>query len=167
MQKWISAIKRKNFEANQWSRICSVHFTAQDYQVRPGAHRLLLKDNAVPSVFPSFPSYLQTPIKIPRKPPTLRNCCGKDLTVNQLEDNVNECDDMCPVSNFKSVEVQTDNYYPDEEILKNKIKILQQKLRRKNKKIENLEDLLSNLKNRGLLEDEPQTIIASNFKAQY
>ena len=53
-----------------------------------------------------------------------------DLTVNQLEDNVNGCDDMCPVSNFKSVEVQTDNYYSDEEILKNKIKILQQKLRR-------------------------------------
>lgn len=89
-----------------------------------------------------------------------------DLTVNQLEDSVNECDDMCPVSNFKSVEVQTDNYYPDEEILKNKIQILQQKLRRKNKKIENLEDLLSNLKNRGLLEDEPQTIIASNFKGK-
>lgn len=89
-----------------------------------------------------------------------------DLTVNQLEDNVNECDDMCPVSNFKSVEVQTDNYYSHEKILKNKIKILQQKLRRKNKKIENLEDLLSNLKNRGLLEDEPQTIIASNFKGK-
>jgi hypothetical protein len=50
---------------------------------------------------------------------------------------------MYPVSNFKSVEVQTDTYYPNEEILRNKIKILQQKLIRKNKKIENLEDLLS------------------------
>jgi len=58
-----------------------------------------------------------------------------DLTVDQLEDNVNECDDMYPVSNFKSVKVQTDTYYPNEEILRDKIKILQQKLRRKNKKI--------------------------------
>jgi len=79
MEKWISAIKRKHFEASQWSRICSVHFTEQDYQVRPGAHRLLLKENAVPSVFPSFPSYLQTPIKIPRKPPTLRNFCSNGI----------------------------------------------------------------------------------------
>jgi len=79
MEKWISAIKRKKFKASQWSRICSVHFTEHDYQVRPDAHRLLLKDNAVPSVFPSFPSYLQTPIKIPRKPPTLRNFCSKGI----------------------------------------------------------------------------------------
>jgi len=79
MEKWISAIKRKKFEASQWSRICSVHFTEQDYQVKPGAHRLLLRDNAVPSVFPSFPSYLQTPIKIARKPPTLRNFCSNGI----------------------------------------------------------------------------------------
>lgn len=59
MSKWVSAIKRKNFEPNQWSRICSIHFTEQDFQVRPGAHRLLLKDDAVPSIFSSFPSYLQ------------------------------------------------------------------------------------------------------------
>jgi len=73
---------------------------------------------------------------------------------------------MYPASSFKSVEVQTDTFYPNEEFLRNKIKILRQKLRRKNKKIENLEDLLSNLKNRGLLEDDPQTIIASNFKGK-
>jgi len=89
-----------------------------------------------------------------------------DLNVDQLQDNNNECDNMYPASSFKSVEVQTDTFYPNEEFLRNKIKILQQKLRRKNKKIENLEDLLSNLKNRGLLEDDPQTIIASNFKGK-
>ncbi|XP_026806139.1 LOW QUALITY PROTEIN: THAP domain-containing protein 1-like [Rhopalosiphum maidis] len=164
VKKWISAIKRKSFEASQWSRICSVHFTEQDYQVRPGAHRLLLKDHAVPSVFPSFPTYLQVPIKITRKSPTLRNCF--DLTVDQLEDNINGCNNMYPVSNFKSVNVQTDTYYPNEEILRNKIEILQQKLRRKNKKIKNLKNLLNNLKNRGLLEDEPQTIIAFNFEGK-
>lgn len=79
MEKWISAIKRKKFKASQWSRIFSVYFTEQDYQVRPGAHRSLLKDNVVPSVFPLFPSYLQTPIKISKKPPTLRNFCGKPI----------------------------------------------------------------------------------------
>jgi len=79
MTKWLNAIRRKQFKANQWSRLCSVHFTEQDYQVRPGAHRLLLKNNAVPSVFPSFPSYFQKTNKIPRKTPTLRNTCSKGI----------------------------------------------------------------------------------------
>lgn len=82
MKKWTNAIKRKNFEANKWSRICSVHFTEQDFQVRPGAHRPLLKDNAIPSIFPSFPSYLQKPNKIPRKEPTKRD------TFNGKDDNI-------------------------------------------------------------------------------
>jgi len=52
------------------------------------------------------------------------------------------------ISNFKSVEGQTKTSYSNEEKLKNKIKILQQKLRRKNKKkIENLDDLVKSLKN--------------------
>lgn len=143
MTKWLSAMRRKQFEASQWSRLCSVHFTEEDFQVRPGAHRLLLKDNAVPSIFPSFPSYLQKRKKIPRKPPTLRNTCSKDVTVDQ-------CDDMHSISNFKNVEVQTEISHSNEEMHKNKIKILQQKLRRKNKKIENLEDLVKSLKNIGL-----------------
>jgi len=58
-----------------------------------------------------------------------------DKNVDQLQDNNNEYDNMYPASNFKTVEVQTDTFYPNEEILKNKIKILQQKLRRKNKKL--------------------------------
>ncbi|XP_060866748.1 THAP domain-containing protein 2-like [Metopolophium dirhodum] len=142
MTKWLSAMRRKQFVASQWSRLCSVHFTEQDFQVRPGAHRLLLKDNAVPSIFPSFPPYLQKQNKIPRKTPTLRNTCSKDVTVDQ-------CDDMHSISNFKSVEIQTETSHSNEEMHKNKIKILQQKLRRKNKKIENLEDLVKNLKNIG------------------
>ncbi|KAL5236881.1 hypothetical protein ACI65C_004291 [Semiaphis heraclei] len=40
--------------------------------IRPGADRPLLKINAVPSVFPSFPTYYQSKNKKPRKPPTLR-----------------------------------------------------------------------------------------------
>jgi len=42
---------------------------------------------------------------------------------------------MQSISNFKSVEDQTETYYSNEKMLMNKIKILHQKLRRKNKKI--------------------------------
>jgi len=47
-----------------------------------------------------------------------------DLTVDQMEENINKCANMSPINNLKSVEIQTETYYPNEEILRNKIKIL-------------------------------------------
>lgn len=69
MKKWIEAIKRKNFKPSQ-HRICSDHFTNDDYQIRPNASRPLLLD-ATPSVFPSFPPYYQK-VKKHRKNPIMR-----------------------------------------------------------------------------------------------
>lgn len=43
-----------------------------------------------------------------------------DLT-DQLEDNINKCAHMSPINNLKNVEIQINSYYPNKEILKNKI----------------------------------------------
>ncbi|XP_025416958.1 THAP domain-containing protein 1-like [Sipha flava] len=43
MKKWIEAIKRKHFKLSQYSRICSDHFTNDDFQILPNANRLLLR----------------------------------------------------------------------------------------------------------------------------
>lgn len=56
---WIKAIRRENWNPSSFSYICSKHFVESDYQIRPGADRKLLKHDAVPSVFPAFPKYLQ------------------------------------------------------------------------------------------------------------
>lgn len=71
MKKWIEAIERKNFKPSQHSRICSDHFTNDDYQIRPDASRPLLRLDATPSVFPSFPPYYQK-VKKHRKNPIMR-----------------------------------------------------------------------------------------------
>lgn len=60
---WVEALKRKNFKPTQWSLIFNVHFTENDFQIRPGADRPLLRETAVPSVFPSFPTYYQKKVK--------------------------------------------------------------------------------------------------------
>ncbi|XP_045465513.1 peroxynitrite isomerase THAP4-like [Harmonia axyridis] len=57
LNKWISAVKRENWEPKAHSRICSVHFTESDYQIRPGAGYPLLKITAVPSLFPAFSTH--------------------------------------------------------------------------------------------------------------
>uniref|UniRef100_A0A146LZM3 THAP domain-containing protein 1 n=1 Tax=Lygus hesperus TaxID=30085 RepID=A0A146LZM3_LYGHE len=54
-RKWVVATKRKNFSPTTSSNLCCKHFTADDYQLRPNASYPLLRDDAVPSVFPQRP----------------------------------------------------------------------------------------------------------------
>ncbi|XP_060860275.1 THAP domain-containing protein 1-like [Metopolophium dirhodum] len=80
-QKWIIALRRKNCIPSQWSRICSIHFIDSDYEIRPGTTKPCLKIDAVPSNFPSFPSYLQKPAKCPRKEPAKRNYTPMEVPI--------------------------------------------------------------------------------------
>ena len=55
-QQWISKIRRDpgpDFVINQNTKVCSEHFTADDYSGKdPGAARRVLKKTAIPSLFP-------------------------------------------------------------------------------------------------------------------
>ncbi|XP_069820570.1 uncharacterized protein [Dendropsophus ebraccatus] len=59
LSKWVIAIRRKNWKPSASSRICSDHFTEDDYMLRPGAMVPRLRLDAVPSVFDGFPSHLK------------------------------------------------------------------------------------------------------------
>jgi hypothetical protein len=73
--KWLRAIPRKDFQPSKHSRMCSLHFTDDDFVVertdkqdrrrrKNAASHLVnryLKKDAVPSVFPNAPSYLSSP----------------------------------------------------------------------------------------------------------
>lgn len=52
-------------------------------------------------------------------------------------------------------------------MLKNEIKMLKQKLRRREKKIKNLKDLLNDLQGQGLIDDEPGRLIENHFSGEY
>ena len=59
-QKWIASVKRKNWTPTKHSVLCSAHFTSDFYRRPPGLKMpAILKPNAIPTVFPAFPSYLQ------------------------------------------------------------------------------------------------------------
>jgi hypothetical protein len=51
--------------------------------------------------------------------------------------------------------------------LKKKIRTLQQKLRRKDQKLYNLQELLNDLNSRGLIDGEPVNIIKNSFSGKY
>ena len=71
--KWIKAVRRDDWEVSKRSRLCSEHFTPEDFEVgREG--RRELKITAVPSVFKAYPERLQKDLekKSERKAPTER-----------------------------------------------------------------------------------------------
>ena len=58
----------ENNGSQQNSFICSDHFHESCFVIRPGAEGRRLKDDAVPSIFQTFPSYYQKDIKLRRSP---------------------------------------------------------------------------------------------------
>ncbi|KAJ4448840.1 hypothetical protein ANN_00231 [Periplaneta americana] len=55
LKKWIAAVRRRNFLPTRHSRICSEHFTKEDYLVRPNINVPRLNSSAVPSIFHAHP----------------------------------------------------------------------------------------------------------------
>lgn len=56
--EWIKALRRKNWNPSKYSYVCSEHFT-EDLIDRSSLTTVRLRENAVPNVFKTFPSYLQ------------------------------------------------------------------------------------------------------------
>ena len=66
LKKWVHVIRRKQWKPTKHSFICSDHFHESCFVIRPGAEGRRLKDDAVPSIFQTFPFYYQKDIKLRR-----------------------------------------------------------------------------------------------------
>ena len=64
-----SSIKKERLVPNKYSYICSEHFEPSCFVVRPGKIGHHLNDNAVPTIFPTFPHYCQRTEKAKGKSP--------------------------------------------------------------------------------------------------
>ena len=69
LQKWIQAVKRKDWVSKKYSYICSEYFETSCFVVRPGKIDHCLNDNAFPTIFPTFPHYYQRTEKAKWKAP--------------------------------------------------------------------------------------------------
>ena len=57
-------IRRKNWTPTQYSSVCSEHFEVDCYEAERKIRRL--KNTAIPTIFPQFPSYLQETKRVKR-----------------------------------------------------------------------------------------------------
>ena len=146
LAKWLAAIKRDDFKPTTASQICGDHFITSDYH--PGSREL--KKSAVPSVF-QFPEHLQTTELTPRRPPSKRNMTTPSSSVD------------LSVAKKSKVSPSKDELKKIIEKQKFEIKTLKQKIRRKEKKITCLSGVLSDLKEKSLINQSTASLLEEKF----
>ena len=158
LQKWIKAVSRQNWYPNEDTFVCSVHFTDHCYNVT--AQRSRLKKDAFPSIFPKeYQSYMQNQKKEKRKSPKKR----KLVDVQSRK--------AVPFHSKLRRTVQLDHPYGTQEQvidnqvskLKRKVNSMRKKVKRRDKKIQNMVDLLKHLKKKQLIVDHEHLLITENF----
>ena len=167
LRKWIQAIRRKDWVPTKNSYICSKHFTESSFVVRPGKQGRRLYEHAIPSVFPSFPEHLQK-MHVRRKSPTKR----KLLEEPTHPEGQPTHSQQSPSKIAKSIE--SDHSYADDSInaleqlehlkeLQKQVKVLKQKVSRRDEKIKNIEQLFTSLKEKNLILEEQHSLLQHNF----
>ncbi|XP_049941346.1 THAP domain-containing protein 1-like [Schistocerca serialis cubense] len=146
---WENAVRRKNWRASKWSTICSQHFREEDIDLT-SLSTLRVRENAVPSVFPTHPKHLRKGDK-KRKPPLRKESSSFPssvlATVSRVQDE--EVPALVPEytagppehsqTSFESEELKTkcEHLIRKTDQYKKQIKTLQQSKRRLKKKVAN------------------------------
>ena len=169
LKKWVHAICRKQWKPTKHSFICSDHFHESCFVIRPGAEGRRLKDDAVPSIFQTFPSYYQKDIKLQRSPRKRQYVAHEVVAPSEVEPSASGPSPSelqvehsyfavpeSPTKKLKKLESTVEKYGK-------KLHVLQQTVRRQKKKIHNLKDLVDSLKQQKLVSDAEQHLLEQNF----
>ena len=135
--RWVHVIRRNNFKPNEHSRICQFHFLANDYCYSDSKK---LKQGTVPSVF-DYPKNMlpSTSNGKKRKAPKIRS--------ENVPNKVSKRKENEPIKTPGRPSASKTE-------LKKKLKTLQQKLRRKEQKIDSLKSLLRKLNKNKIIDEE-------------
>lgn len=171
-EKWVKATRRQNFQPSKHTFICSVHFKETDYMATPDEFsKKKLRNDAVPSIFDAFPLYYKPPEKKKRtsmtstssrdQPSTSTACTSSEVNVTEAMDSTVEPPE--PRTQDKSIQTEGTSLPKTVAAYRTKVKALNQTLRRKNKKISNLKDLVASLKKDGMTNDDLDNLLLSEF----
>ena len=156
--KWVRAVKRDKWIPSKYSYICSEHFNIADYVVPPGQAYTKLRKSAVPSKL-NFPSHLMPKEKPSRRPIVYVKPPSNEASSSASKEN--ESFSLKEHSYYKKA--KTTKQSPTKARLRKKIKNLQQRLRRQNKKISSLTDLIKDMRNKKLLGKAPADLLEDQF----
>ncbi|XP_003240448.1 THAP domain-containing protein 2-like [Acyrthosiphon pisum] len=205
---WLKSIKLKYGVQTQHSRVCSDHFTKNDFKtIVGGRNHILLKNDAVPTIFiakrttekindgiriasnenPTSSHAIDTNIQLVDSAMLLEE---NSIDVQHEDAHIVEKSEVAtckrPKRKLTYGLVETENNIspsrssytlpkrgrpttkspatPRKTLIKSKVKILQQKVRRLKTKIKTLNDVLEELKKKGLIENDPCDLIENEFE---
>ena len=161
-KSWVIAVKRDKFKPTNNSYLCSKHFDENAYVHSKEDLHPRLKFNAVPSIF-DFPDHLRKHPPKPRKAPAKREYPIKRQLdeIEQPEPDLPQQQEQLSQPNKKRKIITSPS--PTKTKLRQKIKTLKQKLRRKEKKIQSLSDVINTLQEKKLLTEDCGTIMERRF----
>ncbi|CAI6365948.1 unnamed protein product [Macrosiphum euphorbiae] len=159
LQKWVHAVRRKDFKPTSSSTLCSLHFNENDFYSAVVSGKQMLKKSAVPTIL-NFPNNLTPKIKE-------RRILQREVTATTTAVHHSE---ICETgTNFVDIGVQTklageelDRTLQD---LRRDKRILQQKLIRRDKRVSSMLEMLNLLKNNHLIGDTVEDIFKKQFNS--
>ncbi|XP_025202741.1 THAP domain-containing protein 4-like [Melanaphis sacchari] len=175
LEKWMLAINRQGFIPKKSSRICNIHFLKTDFVNSPGgSYKLKLKPNSVPSVFPGRPvasTSISSESPMHQSDVLITTPTRKRLLLSSSDDDNKDKSwvwswtetkmpkaTSSPVLITPSKKMRSEISFPVSPKIptstptkyKKQIRLLKQKLRRREATIKNMKGLLDNLKNIGI-----------------
>ena len=108
LRKWLSRLARKDFSPTSYSKLCSLHFTADDFVKESNDQRKRettvlvrrrLKKNAYPTLFSSLPSYYASK-SIPQRSGLSASSSRRENEAARLDELSNAFLDADKIENF-------------------------------------------------------------------
>ena len=150
-------IEPKDWIPTKHSYICCQHFAESCFVVRPGKCGRRLHEHAIPSLFPSFPKYLQKAYS-KRKSPQKRKFVEEPTHSEQSPSKIAKF-----VDSDHSYANQGVNVLEQLKKLQKEVKVLKQKINHRDKKIKSIEELITSLKKQKLILEEQHSLLKHNF----
>ena len=150
LQKWPQSVKRINWKPNKCSFICSVHLEPSCFKLRAGESVHKLCNDALSSVFPSFPINYQKQ-KAKRKPQQTRELAPSPSKVART------------VVSEHSYASNQEKAQENVKQPKREMEVLKQKVCWQKKYIKSMKDLMKNLKEKSLVSSHEYKLLAHNF----
>ena len=156
--KWIAAMRLENITITKENResylICEDHFRPEDYN-NPLDPKSRLKKDSVPSKF-SLPSHLKPATSTRRKAPTERTFSlphpKKKLKIEEG-----------PTSSTSDAETREKQLEDKLSYYRKKVRSLQQQIRRKNRKIKSLSEVIKELKDNSSISSHASDVLDHIF----
>lgn len=165
--RWIVLTQRKNFNPGKYSYLCSEHFLSTDYVEYSSVKKLY--PNAVPSVFPSLPTYLQPPQK-PRRSTVIEKRLCNDIKACSSSSLV---DSSLASSSENIAEIRIAELEKKVDLLTKKLNDSRKRCKLKNnralrlkKKIKSLEDLTTLLRQQNIISDNEVINLRSKYSEE-